>query len=229
VTQPLDLIDEYVDEIKAKPKPEDTEEPIELAWNGRTSKISLAVGALLNRDGRLISAGSGCIDCLARGKTDHTHQFHLRASKNADGTWSGPEAEHRLVLKSIGALRGTPEAERRLEQEAELAYIRGVEPASKCRNCGAAIPRGETGQLAASCDECGARNGLPELKTLTLPQLKKLWGSAAKHEVAMELEKGQIRDEVRQLKDALSEGVVLPLAELIKELVGDVAAGKARK
>jgi hypothetical protein len=229
VIEHVDQVDEYVEEIKSKPKHDDSEEPIEPAWNGRTSKASLAVGALLNRDGHLVTAGSACVDCLARGKTDHTHQFHLRASKNADGTWCGPEAEHRLVLKSIGALRGTPEAERRLEQEAELAYIRGVEPASKCRNCGATIPRGEGGQLAASCDQCSARNGLPELKTLSLPQLKKLWGSAAKHEVAVELEKGQIRDEVRQLSEALSSGVVVPLKELIRELVGDAAAAKAKK
>src|SRR5205823_7750482 len=135
MSQLIDLTDEYIEEIKAKPKSDETDEPVEPAWNGRTSKISLAVGALLNRDGHLISAGSACVDCLAHGKTDHSHQFHLRASRNSDGTWSGPEADHRLVLKSIGALRGTPEAERRLEQEAELAYVRGVEPASKCRNC----------------------------------------------------------------------------------------------
>jgi len=223
------VVDEYQDEIKSKPKQDDGDEPIEPAWNGRTSKVSLAVGALLNRDGMLISAGSACVDCLARAKTDHSHQFHLRASKNADGTWSGPEAEHRLVLKSIGALRGTPEAERRLEQESELAYIRGVEPASKCRNCGAAIARDDAGRLAVSCDGCGARNGLPELKTLSLSQLKKLWGSAAKHEVALELEQGQIRSEIGELRKTLKEGMVVPLAELLKELVGDIASAKAKK
>ncbi len=229
MSQSIDLIDEYVEEIKAKPKAEDGDEPIEPAWNGRTSKISLAVGALLNRDGHLISAGSACVDCLARGKTDHTHQFHLRASKNSDGSWSGPEADHRLVLKSIGALRGTPEAERRLEQESERDYIRGVEPSSRCRNCGATVARDEAGRLAASCDECGARNGLPELKNLTLPQLKKLWGSAAKHEVALELEQGQIRSEIGELRKTLKDGMVVPLAELLKELVGDIAAVKAKK
>jgi len=221
------LIDDYVDEVKPKPKHVEDDGPLEPAWNGRSSKISLAVGALLNRDGVLISAGSACIDC--NGKLDHSHQFHIRASRDEAGVWTGPEAGHYRQLKGLGMLRNTPEAERRLEQEAELAYIRGVEPATRCRNCGSPITRNETGKLGEECEQCHARNGLPELKSLTLPQLKKLWGSAASREVAVDLERGQIRDEIGQLKAALEDGVVVPLATLIKELIGDVATAKGKK
>ena len=221
------MIDEYLDEIRPKPTPEEQAEPHEPTWNGRSSKISLAVGALLNRDGHLISAGSTCIDC--NGKEDRTHQFHIRASKNGDGVWTGPEAAHYHQLKSLGMLRSTVEAERRLEAEGELAYIRGVEPSSKCRNCGAPIPRSPEGQLAGSCEMCHARNGLPELKSLTLAELKKLWGNAAFHEKAVLLEKGQIRDEVAQLRSALEDGVVVPLRDMIRELLGEVSTAKGRK
>jgi hypothetical protein len=226
VTQPtIDLVDDYAPELKEKAEFTATDEDVEPSWNGRSSKTTLAPGALFLRDGELIGHGSECIDCRKAGRSDRSHQFHIRASVGSDKVWTGPEAGHRKDLLALGMLNRTAEAERRLEREAEIAYIRGVDPSSKCRNCGANIGRDEHDRLLPSCPVCSSRNGLPELKSLTLGQLKKLWGNAASHERALDLEQTQIRSEVAELRKTLQEGLAAPLSELLKQVLGDRAKG----
>ncbi len=193
---------------------EQAEQPFQ--WSGRASKIALAPGANVLRDFEWVTAGSECIDCLKRGKHDRTHAFHARASK-VDGIYRGPEGPHIEDLRRQGFLRNTPEAARRLQEQERIAAIRGTERDTICRQCSAEIERDRKGLPLAECPN-HHRNGLEELKPRSLAEMKRLWANSLPHEKALEIEKAQLRDEIKGLKEAMSEGLS-PLVEALRDVL----------
>ena len=193
---------EYVDDVKVEPAVTDGEADEE-PWTGRSSKVALAPGARIYRDFEHVTGGSECVDCKRRGRSDRTHQFHARASK-VDGVWRGPEGPHLRTLQAMGYLSGSAEAARRLEEEREIAWIRGVAAESKCRGCRAVIGRDEAGQLLKICPSCEARNGMPELAPWSLAQEKRAWRGVTK-ESAQASEQELRRGDIEKLTGALSD------------------------
>lgn len=88
-------------------------------WDGRSTPIKLSRGAL--RDNRLAGPGLRCIDCGSA-----KHHFHLRASKDAAGTWLGPEAIHAQDLIASGIVADTQASRSRDVQQAAIEVERGV-------------------------------------------------------------------------------------------------------
>lgn len=224
---------DFEDELKpaSNAAQEDVDEP-EAEWSGSASKVGLAPGANVFRDFVFVTAGSECVDCKRKGRSDRTHQFHVRASK-VGRRWVGPEGPHVEDLRAQGFLRGTPESQERAKALADVAYLRGVEKESRCRHwaCGEAIGRDESGALLDLCPN-GHRNGIEELRPLTLAQLRKLWRNASNFETAHQLEKGQIRDEVAALREAVKGGFaegMQPLTDIVKEALAELIPQKKAK
>jgi hypothetical protein len=207
--------DQETDPAETDPWPE---------WNGRSSKIALAFPGVM-RDFVITGPQEPCLDCAKSGRRDRSHQFHVKASKTADGRWVGPEGDHLMDLKANGLLLHTKEAADRAERQREVDDQRGVHPSTRCRGCGKALTRED-----AICPQCGLANGQPSLAAWTLGQHKRNWHPVLKGgpEGAREIETGQIRSEQRELaaavKTGLAEGLE-PLAEAIRELL----AGKEAK
>jgi hypothetical protein len=195
---------EYEEELPAPSDVEDIDDEDKPTWSGRSSKIALAPGANINRNFQYVGYHSECIDCKAAGKPGRRdHQFHALASK-VGGVWTGPEGSHIEDLKAQGMLNKTREADERLAREREIANIRGVEKSTHCPACHEPIGRDPQGQLLGLCKN-NHRNGLEELRPRTLAQMKKVWANALPFEKAQSIERGQIRDEVRQLREAAGQ------------------------
>jgi hypothetical protein len=175
-----------------------------IPWNGRSSRVALAYP--INRDFVIVGPHSECIDCLAKGKSDRSHAFHIRASKGEDGTWRGPEATHRLDLEAGGWLANTKEARARAERQAEVDALRGTHGTAE------------------------RPEGFPELRAPTTEQMRRAWHPVLKDGPggAAVIERGQRTEGVAELREAVREGLggaVEPLVELVREIM----AGREEK
>jgi hypothetical protein len=192
---------EQINEIEPR------EDDVWVAAGRRSGKVSLAPGATVIRDHRVVGAGEPCIEpgCAAKNRTDH--QFHLRVTK-VGGKFHGPDASHLEDLIAGGWIKNTPESFERIQKEIEVGQIRGVTPTDRCPMCKAAVGRNEkTGELLPVCPE-GHRTYLPELAPRSTAQIRRQWARDLQGgpEAVKRREEEARRDESKLLRDAVREG-----------------------
>ncbi|MFI5284482.1 MAG: hypothetical protein ACHQ0J_15360 [Candidatus Dormibacterales bacterium] len=220
------------------PRPVITERTKWPEWNGRSSKVHLHPGRTINRDFALLNSESECIDCLKRDVHTTTHQFHARATRLPRNAWfrhprtgkmqryAGPEGEHVSLLEDDGMLANSAAARRHDQTQRDVDQLRGIAPEGKCRTCKLIFAENERGGWPDVCPECGARNGLSELGQLSTADLEEIFRGTLPHEAALDIEKSQIRDEQKQIREnnrELVEGMTSAVREgneaLIKALI----------
>jgi hypothetical protein len=211
--KPTDPDIEDLDEVNPPPVP-----PTEVMvpapdineYRGRKSKVALA--RPLYRNHQVLGPREQCLDCLAAGKPNRfDHQFHIAATKDANGRWIGPEADHLDVLRADGMLANTPEFARWQAEQARVDAIRGVERDELCRNCGKRVERNASGELSPVCATCGVRNGLDELRPLDATRLRKILHQELGEEKARAAEQALLSEEKKA-----AERNNVALAELAK-------------
>jgi hypothetical protein len=245
---PKTVAEEELEEIPVEESPQPQPSPERKKWpdwGGRSSKVHLHVGRTLLRDFVLLDSTSECIDCARSGRHTTQHQFHVKASRLPRNKWyrhpksgrmirfAGPEAEHLSLLEDDGMLAGTAAAFRHDEEQRNVDLTRGISAESRCRTCRTVFDLDENGQLPRTCPSCGARNGLLELAQLNLADLEEIFRGTLPHEKALDIEKSQIRDEQKQIRESnkelvsgMTEAIVSGNQELLKTLI---AALKGRE
>ena len=223
-------------------------------WTGRSSKVRVAFGRQILRDHQWVSGGSAnsgpteCIDCLKSNRHTTEHQFHAKAAKlpreqwyrkktkrNPAGTlisWTGPEGETMQSHESDGLLSGSRREREHNEQQRLVDLIRGILPEDRCRLCRTAIPYDEAASsYEPHCPSCSSPNGLAELSALTYEDVLEQWEGVLPHERALDIERAQIRDELKsmgvvigQTNTTLVEGLEKAIKSGNQELIAGLAA-----
>lgn len=201
-------------------------------WNGRSSKIRLAFpitfGDVAIDFAGVLGKSEACIHCKAQGKPDRfDHQLHLKVSRDkASGEFRGPEAQQFQQLIEAGVIAHTPQAAKRMDQDADNARVWGIEPTDFCRNCAAEIPRTATGDWGPSCPACRVRNGLPELRPRDAAAQRSVQREYRHGLKGAQQEEASVRrEETARMAEAMEKGVGRGLAGLTEAMERGVERG----
>lgn len=196
------------------PQPVADKKKLDDKWDGQSTRIPLFRPMIRNQ----VTTGPNepCLNCLAEGIEDRTHQFHLRASKGSDGSWYGPDADHLRDL--IGEVR----IERARDKNGNLTdvvrtYVKGGVVA------GTEVERVWIEERRRDAE----RQGVGDFPAWDLDGLRQAMARELLEDgktINPGIERDLRREEAAQLRRAVEEGLaqgVGPMVELIRELLAE--------